>query len=360
MAKATENTDREQRVVIACRVEISHGGRRATGLSQDLSSSGVFVRTREGLPVGTEAQIKLHLPSGRAIETRARVAHVLAEEAARALGRYPGMGLAFVEPDPGVRRRLMEQLDELLGTLGPSRDGGGGRARVLVVDGSTRLLERLSTALGNAGFVVATASNGGEAYSACLESPPDLVLAAAEMPVMDGWKLVATLGTRPELAGIPVALMSDDAGDLTRLRAYRLGVIDFLPKPFTVAEVCIRMRRAARAHRASHERVVLRGSVAEIGMATLLSMLEFERKSGILAVMNEAEAAWLSVDAGRVVRVESPEGEQPRERMMKLLDWTSGDFQFLACRVEDRDDIGLSTTQLLLEHARRRDEEKAK
>jgi CheY-like chemotaxis protein len=347
---------REQRIVIACRVDFLREGRVVGGLSQDISKSGVFVRTREFLPVGEELDLKLHLPSGRAVTVKARVAHVLNDAGARALGRFPGMGFSFVFDDPARRRKLVEALGDLLVSL-TVRDGRGGRTRVLVVDASTRLLERLSTALGNAGFVVATAANVAEAYSACLQSPPDLVLAAAEMPVMDGWKLVATLGNRSELAQIPVALMSEDSGDITRLKAYRMGIVDFIPKPFTVAEVCIRVRRMARLERAAQERVVLRGSVAEIGVGSLLSMLEFEHKSGILAVMNETDVAWLSVDSGRVVRVESAtDASNARERVMGLLDWQEGDFQFLACDVRDRDEIGLSTTQLLLEHARRTDE----
>ena len=46
----------------------------------------------------------------------------------------------------------------------------------------------------------------------------------------------------------------------------------------------------------------------------------------------------------------------PRARLMQVLDWTRGHFEFSSCDVVGTDEIGQATTQLLLEHARLRDE----
>jgi len=283
----------------------------------------------------------------------------LSASAARALGRQAGMGFELLEQDSERRARLNAYLDTVLDA--PRASPGGAaeeRVRVLVADPSTRLLERLATGLGDAGFEVDLAQSGAEAYSACLSRPPAILLLADELPVMDGWMLIGMLAAHVKLAEVAIVLMSADASDITRLKAYRLGVRDFIHKPFTDEELAIRLKRlASPQQRPEPERVVLRGSVAEIGVGTLLSLLDFERKSGILIVVAEDAVARVFVAGGRVVKVESSAGDaQPRARLMGVLDWSKGSFEFIACDVVGRDEIGLPTQHILLEHARVRDE----
>jgi CheY-like chemotaxis protein len=229
--------------------------------------------------------------------------------------------------------------------------------RVLVVDDSPRLRERVTNALTDDGFLVTVVANGAEAYSECLEQAPDLIVASLELPVMDGWTLVNMLLGRPSLAEIPIMILSEDAGDMTRLRAYRLGVRDFVHKPFTDEELCIRVRRIAMQDRPVGQAVVLRGDTAQIGVPTLLSLLEFERKSGILVLLRGEQAVRLFVANGRIVKVEGPiDDGDARERVMLVLDWIDGNFEFVACEVVGADEIGMPTTSLLLEHARFSDE----
>ena len=346
--------------MVAYPAEIAWQDKRIAGVSQDLSRRGVFVRTMEVLPV--KAAVAITLDAGKGpVQLLAEVAHVLSPEEARALGRFPGMGFTFgpslsVAPD-----QFAAQIAEMMSSATPAPQANGQTMRVVVADGSTRLLERASTALGHAGFDVITASNGGEAFAACLGQVPDVLVTALHMPVMGGAQRVKTLGARPELAGIPVVMMSHDAGDLARLHAYQLGVADFIPKPFTVAELCLRVRRVARAQRPQVDRVVLRGALTEISLAALLSMFEFEQKTGVLTVSLESDVAWLSVARGRVVRVRSAElSQDSRSILMRVLDWKLGHFEFAAGPIDDVDELGLSVTHLLLEHARVRDESAAR
>jgi hypothetical protein len=65
------------------------------------------------------------------------------------------------------------------------------------------------------------------------------------------------------------------------------------------------------------------------------------------------------VAAGRIVRVESstgPEEAGPKERLMHVLDWRDGNFEFTACEVVGADEVQVTTQYLLIEHARLRDE----
>jgi CheY-like chemotaxis protein/Tfp pilus assembly protein PilZ len=333
---------------------VASGDVSIRGVTQDLSTGGLFVRTQARLPVGSRAELLLELAKP-ALRVPAEVVHQLASEEARALGRRPGIGFALRDLTEDQLRVIEAHVARVRASQDPAE--AGDPIRVLVADGETRLLERLSTALGRAGFEVLTATNGVEAYSACLASPPDVVVSDLDLPVLDGIRLLARLGALPELAGIPVLIMAQNASDLRRLEAYQHGVMDFVPKPFTVAELCIRARRLAALRRERARRVELRGEVSKIGMTALLTFLHNEQKSGVLAVTRGEDAAWITVRAGRVAKAHALGSDAGSlDAIMKILSWGQGQFEFTACDVSAADDIGMGTTQLLLEHARLEDE----
>lgn len=229
---------------------------------------------------------------------------------------------------------------------------------ILIVDSDGRLLERLSKAIGSAGYNVRLATNGLEAYSICLETPPDMIVTADEMPIVDGWTMMRLLGVRPSLSTLPVVMLSRSTDDITRLRGYREGIADFVQKPFTDEEVLIRIRRITRAIVPEQDRVVLQGKLYEIGPTTILSLFEFEQRSGILMLRTDLGAAKIYVCSGRVVMIEATgtRSADPREQLMELLDWRNGIFEFTACEVVERDELGATTSSLILEHARLDDE----
>lgn len=349
--------DREPRIIAALEVEFERLGQRVLARSENVSRHGIFLRTTQFLPAGTVVELNIWLPDGPSVQLAARVAHVLSETAARALGREPGMGFMFLDQDP-ARLALLHRQIERQASLGRAATRSiPAPLRAVVAEGSTRMLERLATGLGGQGFAVESAQNGAEAYAACLERPPDVVLAAEDMPIMDGWILVRRLQAHPMLVDVPVVLMTDRTGDMARLEAYRLGVKDVLEKPFTDEEVALRLRGAAAQRRRTAEHVILRGKIHEVGLATLLSLLDFEHKSGMLILIRPGDIATLYVADGQVVKVDPvQEGESPREALFRLLDWDQGRFEFLMSDVVGRDEIDLPTSHVLIEHARLRDE----
>ncbi|HKE14896.1 MAG TPA: DUF4388 domain-containing protein [Kofleriaceae bacterium] len=351
---------REQRIVIRCEVEFERLGRRIETVSEDLSSSGVFVRTEELLAVGAVLELTIRPPDGPEFRVVSRVAHLLTPAAARSLGRRPGMGFAFLAHENEGRERLLGYLQELTGDMPPPRLELPNQPFAVVADPKQALLDRLENALGSMGFETLLFRNGAEALAACHELIPDVVVAALDMPVMNGLALLARIKHKAVLADVPVVLLAEDATDLTRLQAYRLGVRDVIPRPFTDEELCIRVGRAALEARRPVPEPVLRGNLSEISVATLLSLFEFERRSGVLHLHRDDETASLYVAAGRVVRA-SPDAEPGSLALiMRLLDWKRGRFEWSPCEVVAAgDDLGLKTQQLLLEHARVRDEQGA-
>lgn len=325
--------------------------------SEDLSKRGVFVRTDELLPVGEIVELDIALTEDRSYRVISRVAHLLSPSVARALGRRSGMGFEFLDEGEG-RDDLAGYLDDLIDEFTPPPRAMPMGCRVLLADDSEPLLGRLLTALSAAGFEVDAVRSGVEAYARASEYPPHVLVASTDLPGTDGWKLVRMLGDNPRTRAVQVVLMGEDASDLTRLEAYRLGAKDFVHKPFTDEELTIRLRRLALSGKPDSASATLRGNLGEISLSTLLSLLEFERKSGILVLLAGDRVARLFVADGSVVKIEGPDDAgDPRSRLMSVLDWTEGNFEFTRCEVVGTDEVGLPTSRLLLEHARIRDEE---
>ena len=346
---------RTDRVVMNLPVEIIHNGKKVRAVSQDLSPMGMFIRLSPPLEAGTILQVVIS-PNGQRHVMTGQVTHALGEVEARTLGRYPGVGIMFRDPMRPSEQQFLDAIARMLERHAASRTAAD--LRILVADSQTRILERLSTALGSAGFIVATATNGIEAIGACLSKTPDVALIERDMPVVDGLHVLQEMGRHSELASVPVMIMSANATDLALHQAFQLGAADFNTKPFTVLEVNLRAPRRARVFQRDIERVVLRGSLTEVGLPTLLQMFEQEKKTGQLSVTRDQIVAWIDFINGKIVRARSSESDgDPRDIVLKVLDWRHGYFELSAgtpniAKVE----LEASVTHLLLEHARLRDE----
>jgi len=204
---------------------------------------------------------------------------------------------------------------------------------------------------------VETVNSGAAALEMARESIPDVIVAAADMPDVDGLTLLRKRQEHFRLRDIPVIMTLLEEEHLVRLEAFRSGAADVIAKPFTDEEIAIRVRRVVVPGRATEPHAHLRGHLGELSLGTLLSLLDIERKSGIITLIRGQDLARLYVFEGRVVRVDGPTNAlSPLDRIMCVLDWDSARFEFLLANVGPEDELKLSTQQLLLEHARVMDE----
>ena len=123
-----------------------------------------------------------------------------------------------------------------------------GKSRVLVVDDNLANLTVLGDLL-EAEYEVQIASSGTRALQLAARTPqPELILLDLMMPDMDGYEVMLQLGADPRTQNIPVIFVSahDHAED--RRRALAIGAVDYIAKPFVIAEV----RRRVREHIALH------------------------------------------------------------------------------------------------------------
>ena len=344
---------RDRRLVSRCRVEFDRPSGPVAAETEDLSARGLYIRTDALLPVGEETAIRLELPDGALLRFRGRVAHMLTPHAARALGRHPGMGFELIGGDSSAALKLRAHVDSMHKEI--TNPGLSTTTELLIIEPGNALRTRMQRSLEGAGFHVTSVSSVGDALSVCSDWRPDAVVAASRLDTMTGVDLAYVMSDHEILADVPLVLTGDDT-DLGRLEAYRAGVRDYVPLPFLEEELVIRVHRAAMPHTPIAAAGV-RGNLVDISLGTLLSLFEFERKSGVLLLLREGDIARLFVSEGRILKVEANTAAgTPRERLMQLLDWRDGHFEFSPCAIGGRDEIGTPITQLLLEHARIADE----
>lgn len=122
---------------------------------------------------------------------------------------------------------------------------------VLIVDDNPDILLLLETNLRRAGFGIVKASDGEMALRAIDEERPDVVLLDLMMPVLDGWGVLERLAGGP--SSPPVIVISAATSQSNVDRAYAMGALGYITKPFSLTELVDRLHEvlAAAADRAS-------------------------------------------------------------------------------------------------------------
>jgi DNA-binding response OmpR family regulator len=112
-------------------------------------------------------------------------------------------------------------------------------SRILVVDDDATLLRFFSDYMTSEGFEVLTARQGEEALKILFAERPHLAVVDVMMPGMDGWELCARVR---EMSSTPIILLTAKSSEIDKLRGFRLGVDDYVTKPFSLAEMAARIR----------------------------------------------------------------------------------------------------------------------
>ena len=105
--------------------------------------------------------------------------------------------------------------------------------KILSIDDSRMVHMVVTKTLKPLNVEVLTAVNGQEGIEKAEREQPDLILLDATMPLMDGLEALGALKANPATKGIPVVMLSADSRQDDMEKARQLGVLTFIPKPFT-------------------------------------------------------------------------------------------------------------------------------
>jgi len=113
---------------------------------------------------------------------------------------------------------------------------------ILIVDDLPDNLRMLSTTLAEQGYKVRCAKNGAMALRGAHIAPPDLILLDVKMPGMNGYEVCQHLKAKQQTRDIPVIFMSALDEVLDKVKAFEVGGLDYITKPFQIEEVLARIK----------------------------------------------------------------------------------------------------------------------
>ena len=116
-------------------------------------------------------------------------------------------------------------------------------APILVVDDDAKILRLVRTYLEREGFPVITASDGRSALAAVRESRPRLLVLDVMLPELDG---ITVLRAVRESSNIPTLMLSARGATADRVYGFNEGADDYLAKPFSPAELVVRVKAILR------------------------------------------------------------------------------------------------------------------
>ncbi len=113
---------------------------------------------------------------------------------------------------------------------------------LLIIDDKPENISVLFHFLVNHGFKILIAENGEDGLMNAEEEQPDLILLDVMMPEIDGFETCMRLKQNPKTQNIPVIFMTALSETVEKVKAFELGAVDYVTKPFQQEEVLARIK----------------------------------------------------------------------------------------------------------------------
>src|SRR5688500_3315164 len=119
-------------------------------------------------------------------------------------------------------------------------------APILVVDDAAKIVRRVRTYLERDGFIGVPAADGPAALEAIETHRPALVVLDLMLPELDGRAVIRAVRRDEEAARTPILVLSARSSTIDRIAGLEDGADDYLPKPFSPAELVLRVKSILR------------------------------------------------------------------------------------------------------------------
>jgi PAS domain S-box-containing protein len=174
------------------------------------------------------------------------------------------------------------------------------KANILVIDDTPENLNLLSAMLTEQGYKVRSVTKGSTGLRGAMSAPPDLVLLDVNMPEMNGYEVCEKLKADDRTQEIPVIFLSALDNVLDKVKAFEVGGVDYITKPFHVEEVLARIenhlmiRQLQKQLQAQNEQ--LQQEIRERQLAEEKFAIAFRSSPNPIAIATLSAARFLDVN----------------------------------------------------------------
>ena len=242
---------------------------------------------------------------------------------------------------------------------------------VLVIEDDGWVSGLLSAAIREAGYDVVVCSGAQEGLDRACADQPDCIVCDVDLPDHDGYWVARNVRTHASRVSVtPFLFLSGLDDEQSRLQGFHVGADVYMTKPFRVDEVVaqigalVQMAARLRARRDSMMSIppsstanAIEGDLGQMSIATVLTVLEMERRTGVFEVVSKKRRAQLEMARGGVI--DGAIGGTKVSALTALrtmLTWTVGRFSFKPTALREVPQSNKSLGAFLIEALRLQDE----
>jgi DNA-binding response OmpR family regulator len=119
-------------------------------------------------------------------------------------------------------------------------------AKVLVIEDDTHIWKIIEYKLKKEKHELTWANDGLKALDILKTLKPDLIISDIMVPYMDGIQILKKIKAKDELKDIPVIMLTSKAQEKDIVKGLELGAQDYMAKPFSPAELLLRVNKALK------------------------------------------------------------------------------------------------------------------
>lgn len=227
------------------------------------------------------------------------------------------------------------------GTVSPMPKG-----LVLVIEDDEWTSGLLSGAIRDAGYDVIVCNTAKAGVDMVCSREPDCIICDIDLPDQDGYWVARNVRTQPSRVSVtPFLFLSALDDQEARLEGFHVGADAYMTKPFRVDEVVaqvgalVQMASRLRKRRdslvsvppssASTETTAIQGDLSQMSIATVLTVLELERRTGTVEVVSKKRKVQLDVAMGLIVNGSIGGTKTDAITILRsILGWKVGRFSF--------------------------------
>ncbi|WP_433929657.1 response regulator [Sorangium cellulosum] len=215
---------------------------------------------------------------------------------------------------------------------------------VLVIEDEEYVADLLATAIREAGYEVIFCSTAEAGLSTACTLEPECIVCDIGLPDHDGYWVARNVRTQPSRVSVtPFLFLSALDDQQSRLEGFHVGADVYMTKPFRVGEVVaqigalVQMASRLRQRRdslmsipASVDQTAIEGDLSQMSIATVLTVLEMERRSGVFEVTSKKRRAQLDIAEGCIVQgTVGGTRVSALAALRTMLSWKVGRFAFI-------------------------------